>query len=41
VVRFVSSGLHVFTEDIQRHRHNGPCSSPRPLLPVPATGGWR
>ena len=41
VVRFVSSGLHVFAEDIQRHRHNGPCSSPRPLLPVPATGGWR
>ena len=41
VVRFVSSGLQVFAEDIRRHRHNGPCSTARPLLPVPATGGWR
>ena len=31
----------VFAEDIRRHRHNGPCSTARPLLPVPATGGWR
>lgn len=41
VARFVRSGLSVFAEDIERHRRHGPCSSPRAVLPVPSTGGWR
>ena len=42
VARFVASSLHVFQEEISRHRHAGPCrtNSP-PLLPTPRTGGWR
>jgi NADH:ubiquinone oxidoreductase subunit F (NADH-binding) len=41
VVRFVSSGLRVFADDIEHHRHYGPCPTPTPVLPVPTTGGWR
>jgi NADH:ubiquinone oxidoreductase subunit F (NADH-binding) len=41
VVRFVRSGLRVFADDIHRHRDHGPCPSPAPILPVPATGAWR
>ena len=39
--RFVGSGLRAFTADIERHRRHGPCPTPHPVLPVPATGGWR
>jgi NADH:ubiquinone oxidoreductase subunit F (NADH-binding) len=41
VVRFVSSGLRVFADDIERHREHGPCRSSAPILPVPTTGEWR
>jgi NADH:ubiquinone oxidoreductase subunit F (NADH-binding) len=41
VVRFVSSGLRVFADDIDRHRQHGPCRSSASILPVPATGAWR
>jgi NADH:ubiquinone oxidoreductase subunit F (NADH-binding) len=41
VARFVGSGLRTFADDIERHRRHGPCPSPHPVLPVPATGGWR
>ncbi len=41
VARFVSSGLRVFADDIDRHRHHGPCESSAPFLPVPTTGDWR
>jgi NADH:ubiquinone oxidoreductase subunit F (NADH-binding) len=41
VARFVSSGLRVFADDIERHRHHGPCRASAPILPVPTTGNWR
>jgi NADH:ubiquinone oxidoreductase subunit F (NADH-binding) len=41
VARFVGSGLRAFADDIERHRRHGPCPTPHPVLPVPATGGWR
>ena len=40
--RFVQSSLAVFADEIARHRRRGPCHPTRaPLLPVPATAGWR
>jgi NADH:ubiquinone oxidoreductase subunit F (NADH-binding) len=41
--RFVESSLHVFADEIERHRRSGPChESHRPaLLPTPHVGGWR
>jgi NADH:ubiquinone oxidoreductase subunit F (NADH-binding) len=41
--RFVESSLRVFADEIERHRHVGPCRESRsvPLLPTPRTGGWR
>lgn len=42
VTRFVSSSLRVFSVEIERHRHLGPCPiGDRALLPTPRTGGWR
>jgi hypothetical protein len=31
----------VFAAEVDRHRHRGPCPAQAPLLPVPASGGWR
>jgi NADH:ubiquinone oxidoreductase subunit F (NADH-binding) len=39
--RFVESGLGVFAAEVDRHRHRGPCPPQAPLLPAPASGGWR
>jgi NADH:ubiquinone oxidoreductase subunit F (NADH-binding) len=41
--RFVDSSVRVFADEIERHRHLGPCRESRnaPLLPTPRTGGWR
>jgi NADH:ubiquinone oxidoreductase subunit F (NADH-binding) len=42
VTRFVSSGLRVFSEEIARHRRQGPCPERGvQILPTPRTGGWR
>jgi NADH:ubiquinone oxidoreductase subunit F (NADH-binding) len=42
VARFVASSLRVFSEEIDRHRRQGPCrNGDAPLLPTPRTGGWR
>jgi NADH:ubiquinone oxidoreductase subunit F (NADH-binding) len=42
VSRFVRSSLNVFADEIERHRHLGPCRiGDRGLLPTPRTGGWR
>jgi NADH:ubiquinone oxidoreductase subunit F (NADH-binding) len=42
VTRFVASGLHVFADEIERHRRAGPCAvGDRGWLPTPRTGGWR
>jgi NADH:ubiquinone oxidoreductase subunit F (NADH-binding) len=40
--RFVESSLAVFADEINLHRHRGPCAAgATPLLPLPAHGGWR
>jgi NADH:ubiquinone oxidoreductase subunit F (NADH-binding) len=39
--RLVRSTLSVFAADVQAHRDRGPCPAASPLLPTPATGGWR
>ena len=42
VARFVASSLRVFKEEIERHRHLGPCRpNQAAVLPTPKTGGWR
>ena len=42
VTRFVTSGLRVFSGEIQKHRRYGPCRESGPhILPTPPTGGWR
>jgi NADH:ubiquinone oxidoreductase subunit F (NADH-binding) len=42
VARFVASSLRVFKEEIERHRHLGPCRpNQTAVLPTPKTGGWR
>lgn len=44
-VRLLTSALHAFASDIERHMHRGSCagSSAAPILPVPdhAGAGWR
>jgi NADH:ubiquinone oxidoreductase subunit F (NADH-binding) len=41
VARFVASARHTFAEHAALHRRRGPCPDHPPVLPVPATGGWR
>jgi NADH:ubiquinone oxidoreductase subunit F (NADH-binding) len=42
VARFVASSLRVFSDEIARHRHHGPCpASASKLMPTPVTGEWR
>jgi len=40
-VRFVESSLRVFHEHALQHERHGPCATYRPVLPTPASGGWR
>jgi NADH:ubiquinone oxidoreductase subunit F (NADH-binding) len=40
-LRFVSSSLGVFGEHALHHDLYGPCAAHPPILPTPATGGWR
>jgi NADH:ubiquinone oxidoreductase subunit F (NADH-binding) len=42
VARFVASSIRVFHNEIERHRHRGPCPpTGATVLPTPRTGGWR
>jgi len=41
VARFVDSSIRVFADHVALHQRRGACPPQAPLLPVPATGGWR
>jgi NADH:ubiquinone oxidoreductase subunit F (NADH-binding) len=42
-VRFGSSALRVFADEVDRHARHGPCAASRQaaVLPAPSGGGWR
>ena len=39
--RFVTSAVHVFADEIERHRRGHVCTHAKRVLATPAPGGWR